>query len=119
MLGLNKLYNMDCMEGMAQFPDKYFELAICDPPYGMKEHGAQNGGKGQLKHRAYNNGSIDRWDSAPSDDFVFGFKLFILRVFLAVKIPRQRQSDSGAKVIQPIKYFAHCFFSLSVAFHLG
>lgn len=24
---------MDCMEGMQQFPDKYFELAIVDPPY--------------------------------------------------------------------------------------
>ena len=27
-------YNMDCMEGMSQFPDKFFELAIVDPPYG-------------------------------------------------------------------------------------
>ena len=34
MLELNKLYHMDCMEGMAKFPDKFFELAICDPPYG-------------------------------------------------------------------------------------
>lgn len=33
MLELNQLYNMDCMEGMKQFPDKYFELAIVDPPY--------------------------------------------------------------------------------------
>ena len=35
MLELNHFYNMDCMEGMAQFPDKYFELAIVDPPYGI------------------------------------------------------------------------------------
>ncbi len=34
MLELNRAYNMDCMEGMAQFPDKYFEWAIVDPPYG-------------------------------------------------------------------------------------
>lgn len=27
-------YNMDCVEGMKEFPDKYFELAIVDPPYG-------------------------------------------------------------------------------------
>ena len=27
-------YNMDCMTGMKEFPDKYFDLAICDPPYG-------------------------------------------------------------------------------------
>ena len=25
---------MDCMDGMKQFPDKYFDLAIVDPPYG-------------------------------------------------------------------------------------
>lgn len=36
MLELNKLYNMDCMEGMKQIPDKYFDLAIVDPPYGIK-----------------------------------------------------------------------------------
>jgi len=35
MLELNKLYNMDCLEGMKEFPDKYFELAIVDPPYGI------------------------------------------------------------------------------------
>ena len=28
-------YNMDCMQGMKEFPDKYFELAIVDPPYGI------------------------------------------------------------------------------------
>lgn len=28
-------YNMDCMEGMKQFPDNYFDLAIVDPPYGI------------------------------------------------------------------------------------
>lgn len=27
-------YNMDCMEGMKEFPDKYFDLAIVDPVYG-------------------------------------------------------------------------------------
>lgn len=26
-------HNMDCMEGMRQFPDKYFSLAVVDPPY--------------------------------------------------------------------------------------
>ena len=26
-------YNMDCMEGMKEFPDKFFDLAITDPPY--------------------------------------------------------------------------------------
>lgn len=26
-------YNMDCMAGMAEFPDKYFDIAVVDPPY--------------------------------------------------------------------------------------
>ena len=29
-------YNLDCMQGMKEFPDKYFDLAIVDPPYGSK-----------------------------------------------------------------------------------
>lgn len=28
-------YNMDCMDGMREFPDKFFDLAIVDPPYGI------------------------------------------------------------------------------------
>ena len=35
-------YNMDCMEGMKQFPDKYFELAIVGPPYGINADKNQN-----------------------------------------------------------------------------
>lgn len=27
-------YNMDCMDGMKEFPDGFFDLAIVDPPYG-------------------------------------------------------------------------------------
>lgn len=26
-------YNMDCMDGMKEFPDDYFDIAIVDPPY--------------------------------------------------------------------------------------
>lgn len=29
-----KLYNQDCLEAMKQMPDKAFDLAIVDPPYG-------------------------------------------------------------------------------------
>jgi len=28
------VYNMDCMIGMKQYPDNYFDLAIVDPVYG-------------------------------------------------------------------------------------
>ena len=32
---LNRLYNIDCMEAMRKIPDKFFQLAITDPPYGI------------------------------------------------------------------------------------
>jgi len=32
---VNVAYNMDCMEAMREMPDKAFELAIVDPPYGI------------------------------------------------------------------------------------
>jgi site-specific DNA-methyltransferase (adenine-specific) len=35
----NKVYNMDCIEGMKMYPDKYFDLAIVDPPYGIETRG--------------------------------------------------------------------------------
>ena len=39
----SEVFNMDCMEGMAQYPDKYFELAIVDPPYGIDMDGPIGG----------------------------------------------------------------------------
>ncbi|WP_396179538.1 DNA methyltransferase [Flavobacterium sp.] len=38
----NEVFNMDCIEGMKQYPDNYFELAIVDPPYGINADKAQN-----------------------------------------------------------------------------
>lgn len=32
---ISEVYNMDCMEGMKQYPDKFFDLAVVDPPYGI------------------------------------------------------------------------------------
>jgi site-specific DNA-methyltransferase (adenine-specific) len=47
MLALNSLYNMDCIEGMENFPDKYFDLAIIDPPYGIGEDGSKASQRGK------------------------------------------------------------------------
>ena len=30
-----QIYNQDCMEAMKAMPDKAYELAIVDPPYGV------------------------------------------------------------------------------------
>ena len=31
-----KLYHGDCMDLLKQTPDKYYDLALVDPPYGIK-----------------------------------------------------------------------------------
>ena len=30
-----KVYNCDCMDLLKETPDNYYELSICDPPYGI------------------------------------------------------------------------------------
>lgn len=32
---VSEVFNEDCMIGMARYPDKYFDLAVVDPPYGI------------------------------------------------------------------------------------
>nr|DAE80811.1 MAG TPA: adenine specific DNA methyltransferase [Bacteriophage sp.] len=69
-------YIMDCMQGMKEFSDKYFDLAIVDPPYGRKEHGGRNrsgyvrqknGSKIFVKDGQYGNRN---WDNEPpSEDY--------------------------------------------------
>ena len=34
---------MDCIYGMKQYPDKYFDLAVVDPPYGISYARGKNG----------------------------------------------------------------------------
>ena len=43
------LFHADCMEIMKQYPDKYFDLAIVDPPYGIDINPNMGIRKGQKK----------------------------------------------------------------------
>jgi site-specific DNA-methyltransferase (adenine-specific) len=52
------LYNCDCMEYMRGLPDKAFELAIVDPPYGIGE----SGGNESRNRVASNNYAKKNWD---------------------------------------------------------
>lgn len=38
----NHTYNVDCMDLMREVPDKYFDLACVDVPYGIGESGSKN-----------------------------------------------------------------------------
>lgn len=44
----SEAFNMDCMELMQRYPDKYFDLAVVDPPYGIGEDGSTNKTRGLL-----------------------------------------------------------------------
>ena len=57
------VHNIDCMLGMQQYPDKHFNLAIVDPPYGLPKSSTH--GRGKLKNRILNTGNIQTWDVAP------------------------------------------------------
>lgn len=57
--------NEDNMELMARYPDKYFDLAIVDPPYGIGESSNDNKSRSKLgKSKNYGNKNWD--DNVPS-----------------------------------------------------
>jgi site-specific DNA-methyltransferase (adenine-specific) len=60
---ISEVYNMDCIEGMKQYPDNHFDLAIVDPPYGID--GAVEIGFGDTKSGRVNRPSKwgqKQWD---------------------------------------------------------
>ena len=61
-----ELRHQDCMEYMRGLPDKAFDLAIVDPPYGIGE----DGGKCRTRGSKRTNGVAKGWDSQrPGKDY--------------------------------------------------
>lgn len=56
-MALSITYNMDCMEYMRTLPDKAFDLAVVDPPYGLErfKHGGSVISKYGDETRKWNN----------------------------------------------------------------
>lgn len=61
---ISEVHNIDCMEYMRTLPDKYFELSIIDPPYGLGDKLTQ-GGTWSVK---WQKKGAD-WDKLPNKDF--------------------------------------------------
>lgn len=57
------VYNMDCVDGMKHYPDKYFDLAIVDPPYGIGFSDYERGGMGQKVKERYTKNEKKKWDN--------------------------------------------------------
>lgn len=66
-----KLIHGDCMDYMRDLPDNAFDLAICDPPYGIGENGDRNKSRGKLAvaqdYKSFAGGDI----SAPDPSYFF------------------------------------------------
>ena len=64
--------NEDNMVMMARYPDKYFDLAIVDPPYGIDvdnrtDHGKKRSTKSASRSKEYENKGWDK--SIPTDEY--------------------------------------------------
>lgn len=57
-LELNKIYNMDCLEGMKQIPDNSIDLVVTDPPYKTTSRGSSGGTGGILKDKLNMKGMV-------------------------------------------------------------
>jgi site-specific DNA-methyltransferase (adenine-specific) len=73
MTDKTQVFNRDCLEAMREFPDKYFELAIVDPPYGIgfDGHSQINGKSGKSKNfKSKTLYAKKEWDSKrPSNEY--------------------------------------------------
>ena len=58
------VFNEDCMTVMSRYVDKYFDIAIVDPPYGIDKK-IQYHQTGTAKNRLY---SKNRWDKTKPDE---------------------------------------------------
>ena len=63
---LSQVYNEDCVTGMKHYPDKYFDLAVVDPPYGIGMDG------GNVGYKGFNNFTKKNWDkeTPPTEYFL-------------------------------------------------
>jgi site-specific DNA-methyltransferase (adenine-specific) len=58
---ISEVYLMDCIAGMKEYPDKFFDLAVCDPPYGI----GVNHNIGRRKGEKPSNYKPAIWDNEP------------------------------------------------------
>ena len=65
-LPTSKIYNCDCMEFMKNISDKHFDLAIVDPPYGLKKSSVT--GRGKLINIRLATANMS-WDIAPTQEY--------------------------------------------------
>jgi len=61
-------YLMDCMDFMKLIPDKTFDLAIVDPPYGINNGGGQRGSTGKRPNGQITNAKVKNYPKYAGQD---------------------------------------------------
>ena len=62
---MTELLNIDCMKYIKTLPNKIFDLAIVDPPYGIGAERPTQYGRKTIKYDKDNN----KWDVKPTDEY--------------------------------------------------
>jgi site-specific DNA-methyltransferase (adenine-specific) len=83
----------DNLEFLRSVPDKYYDLAVIDPPYGIGEHGGKSASRCKATGVRSNNYTKKDWDKEPpseeffkelfrvsKDQIIFGANHFISRI---------------------------------------
>ena len=70
-----QVYNQDCMEAMKGFPDNHFDLAIVDPPYGVKEPAFRKESKNKAAKTSNYDNSVYNQDAPPPEYFIELFRV--------------------------------------------
>lgn len=65
---MTQAFNRDCIEAMREFPDKHFELAIVDPPYGLGRSGKPKSTSSHGGHKGFED---KNWDKDTPDWWYF------------------------------------------------
>lgn len=81
-MAISNVYNEDCMDYMRNIPDKFFDLAIVDPPYGIGEDWKKRNNGYKFKDTSYKNSPIkdasyfDELKRISKDQIIWGYNYY-------------------------------------------
>jgi len=70
MLEINKIYHMDCLEGMSLIPDKSIDMIATDPPYKITARGNAGSAGGMLQKKLTMQGKIFKENNIKPSEYL-------------------------------------------------
>lgn len=97
---LDKIYNVDCMEGLRQLPDKSVDLVVTDPPYILETEGAGFFGKKQDEYMRGNKGAKAH---------IYGGERFVMKEIASMSEGiKEEVLDELCRVMKSINCYFFC-----------